>query len=229
MFSLSENGDLANEFVLYDEFFKLDTAATNGLWASVNDGATGTLAVVDRKGGWINVPTAAADNDYQYLTSAGEHFIFDTTSTVLFQAKVRLTEANTDDANIVIGLSDTVTAGIIANDGAGVASSFDGALWYKVDGGTVWQFATSNATAQVKNTSAATFTSGSDYVLGFLYSPMDAVTGKVQPFINGSFLTPHSITISGLEEMHAILGVKAGGSSAETLGIDYVYVRQSKR
>lgn len=228
MFSISNNGDLANEFVLFDDFFKLDTASTTGGWAVVNDGTTGSNAVVDRKGGWVNIVTAAsADNDYHYLTSQGEHFLFDATSPIVFQAKVRLTEGNTDDANIVIGLTDTVTAGILVNDGAGVATSFDGALWYKVDGGTSWKFTTSNASAQTTQTPVA-FTSGSDYVLGFVYSPMDGVTGKVTPFCNGVFYTPHTITISGLEEMHAILGVKAGGTSAETLGVDYIYARQDR-
>ncbi len=223
MFSISNNADLATEFLLFDEFTKLDTVQ----WSAVNDGATGTNAVVDRKGGWVNIVTAGADNDYHYLTSAGEHFIFDATTPVLFQAKVRLTEANTDDANIVIGLTDTVTAGILVNDGAGVATSFDGALFYKVDGGSSWKFTTSNASAQTTTTPVA-FTSGADYVVGFVYSPMDGVTGKIQPFINGVAYTPHNITISGLEEMHVILGVKAGGTSAETLGVDYVYARQDR-
>ena len=41
-----------------DDFVNLNTAATNGLWASVNDGATGSLGLSTAlgAGGWINIP-----------------------------------------------------------------------------------------------------------------------------------------------------------------------------
>jgi hypothetical protein len=230
MFSIAFPFNFEAERVLWDDFDKLDTAATNGKWASVNDGATGTLALgnVGGLGDWISIPTAAADNDYQYLKSAGAPYLFDATRPCLFQARVSLTEAATTAANIVIGLSSVTSATVVGDDGAGVVNSFSGALFTKVDGGTVWQFATSNGTTQKKNASVVAFTSGTVYTLGFQYNPKDGVTGTVQPFVNGVLYAPHQIAVSGLAVMNAIVGVKAGGANAETLKVDYLFVKQPR-
>ena len=97
-------------------------------------------------------------------------------------------------------------------------------MWFKVDGGTVWQFETSNAGTQVTNTSAGTFTSATAYRLGFIFDPNDGTTGKITPYLNGVEGTTHSITLASLTEMRLVLGVKAGGANAETLKMDYVQV-----
>jgi hypothetical protein len=47
-------------------------------------------------------------------------------------------------------------------------------------------------------------------------------------YYNGSSAGTQSITIAGLEEMHLIFGNKAGGTNAETLEIDYLYVEQQR-
>ena len=53
-------------FQLFDDFFDINTTR----WVAVTDGATGTLASATLPGGWINIPSAGADNDYHLLRLA---------------------------------------------------------------------------------------------------------------------------------------------------------------
>jgi len=50
------------------------------------------------------------------------------------------------------------------------------------------------------------------------------VTAHVTPVIDGVTYTAHDLTISGLEEMHILLGVKTPGTSEEALLVDYVRI-----
>jgi len=209
--------------VVDDDFLSLNTAATNGLWASVNDGATGTLALSTSlgAGGWINIPSAGADNDYQLLASASKPFKFASRKPLFFDCSITLTEAATNVANWVVGLSSVTTSGFLANDGAGPPGTYDGAVFFKVDGTMTVQFETSAATSQVTNASVATFTSAATYRLGFHFNPNDGTTGIITPYVNGVAYAPHSIALASLGLMNAIVGVKAGSASAETLSVDY--------
>mgnify|MGYP000700462474 CR=1 FL=1 len=56
--------DAELEFHLRDDFFFNNTTQ----WTSVDDGATGTNAISNTLGGWLNVVTAAANNDYHMNT-----------------------------------------------------------------------------------------------------------------------------------------------------------------
>lgn len=209
---------------IFDDFFGLDTVT----WASTDDGGTGSNAVADGAGGLVNVVTAAADNDYHLMASASEPFKFAANKSLWFEARFSLTEANTDDANWVLGLTDTLTTGFLADDGAGPPASYDGAVFFKVDGTMKIQFESSNAGTQVTNATLADFASGTTYRLGFLFDPGDGTTGTVTPFVNGTAGTAHNITLAGLEEMHLVYGVKAGDTNAETLQMDYIHCVQER-
>ena len=207
----------------FDDFFTYDDTATVGDYVEVHDGTPATAAT-DAAGGVFSMACGATDENETYVSSMHEVFKFTTTEMLWFEARVKLTEAATDDANIIVGLSDTVAADSMLDAGAGPMASYDGAVFFKVDGGTVWQFETSNAATQKTLTSAGAFTDGAWTKLGFLYDYNDGVTANVTPFVNGVAGTAQTLTIAGLEEMHILLGVKAGGSNAETLLVDYVHV-----
>jgi len=221
------------EIRFFDDFFCLDQTATVGDWTFAGD-ATGTQLATDGKGGELSILTHSDDEDESYLSSYNEPFIFNTTDRVSFACRCRLTEANTDEANIIIGLSDTVGADSMVDAGAGPMASFDGAVFYKVDGTMTWGFCTSNAAAQTKTANVVTFTSASQYVVGFEYDPADGVTATITPWIYNETTgvmtigTAHELTIAGLQEMHVLLGAKAGGTNAETLVVDYVDVAQER-
>jgi len=206
----------------FDDFFQYNTTFN---YAVVEDaGATEADKITDAAGGVLQIGCDGDDNDECYISSIAEIFKFQTAKKLYFEARVKLTEAATDDANIIIGLSDIVAADSLLDAGAGPMASYDGAVFFKVDGGTVWQFETSNAATQVTNSSAGTFSDGTWTVLSFLYDYNDGVTANVTPYVDGVAGTAKALTIAGLEEMHVLLGVKAGGANEEALLIDYVRV-----
>lgn len=221
--SLSKPGVRPIEY--FEDFVEADA---NSRFTDTNDGGTGTNVLLDGQGGWLSVVTAAADNDYHLMSSGTEFVRMQASKPFFFEAKIRLTEANTDDANWVIGLSDTLTTGFLANDGGGPAASYDGAVFFKVDGTMAIQFETSNAGTQVTNANVAAFSSGTEYTLGISFEPGNGTTGNVIPYVNGVAGTTHAITLSGLEEMHLIFGVKAGGANAETLSVDYLFFQGAR-
>lgn len=216
-------GDPGYYFLFQDDFRTFNTTATTGAYAIVEDGTPAQLQI-DAANGVLSLATGATNNDEAYVSSIAENWLFAASKPVWFEARVSLAEANVDDANIIVGLSDTVAADSLLDNGAGPMASYDGAVWFKVDGGTVWQFETSNAGTQVTTASAGAFTTATWYRLGFVFDPADGTTGIVTPFLNGTAGTAQNITLAGLEEMHILLGAKAGGSNAETLLVDYVQV-----
>jgi hypothetical protein len=210
-----------------DDFYVLDGTATVGEWNdAVTDG--GTIASVDAVGGVASIATGGVDNNESYISSQHEIFKFETDKRLFFEARVKLTEANTDDANIIVGLSDTVAADSLLDDGAGPMASYDGVVFFKVDGGTKWQFESSNAGTQDTETDVGDFSDATWTKLGFLYDFNDGVTANITPYVDGVAGTAVTVTIAGLEEMHILLGAKAGGGNAETLLVDYVHVIQDR-
>lgn len=222
--------DPRSQFELFDDFLNLDTVK----WSSVDDAGTGTNTANGVAGGQVSIVTAAADNDYHLMTSAAKVFKFAANKPLWFDAEFTLTEANTDDANILIGLVSVTTSGNLQNDGAGPAASYDGAVLFKVDGTMTLQAETSAATVQTTNASVCTFTSGSTYRVGFHFDPADGVTGQVTFEVEdktaGVLYQPPAqrIALASLGVMNLVYGVKAGGANAETLKMNYIRCIQAR-
>ena len=204
----------------FNDFFEFDNVAKfNDL---VTDG--GTIGSTDAHGGVLSIATDSTDNDESYVSSAKEIFKFQTNKKLYFETKIKLTEAATNTANWIVGLSDTVAADSLLDIGGGPMASYYGVAFFKVDGTMKIQFETSNAGTQDTDAALADFASGTDYTLGFLYDYNDGVTAKVTPFVNGVAGTARDLVISGLEEMHVLLGAKTGSAHAAALLVDYVMV-----
>lgn len=208
-----------------DDFYDVaDTTPTDlSRYATVADGA-GALTQLDAAGGVAVITSGATDNDEIYISSMSESFLFAASKPLWFEAKIIPVEVATNKLNLIIGLSDTVGANTLQDNGAGPAASYDGAVFFKVDGGTTWSFESSNAGTQVTTNSLGTATSGTAVRLGFIFDPNDGTTGKITPYINGVAGTTQDITLSGLEEMHILFGIKAGSAAAETSKVDYIRV-----
>jgi len=144
---------------------------------TVSDG--GTVDSIDANGGVLSIATGATDNNESYVSSEHEIFIFQTDKKLYFEARIKLTEANDDDANIIVGLSDTVAAKSLLDNGGGPMDSYDGAVFFKVDGGTVWQFESGNGGTEDTETDVGDFDDGEWTVLGFLYDYNDGVTANI--------------------------------------------------
>lgn len=213
--------------VLFDDF--LTGVATGTQWITVDDGGTGTNAYADVRGGSINIVTAAADNDYHAMRSTSQCFNLVDAKALWFEARFKLTEAATNESAWWFGLTDTTTTGGFQANTAGPLASYDGVMVWKDEASLSILSETSNAGTQATNTTMGTFVSGNWTRVGFFVSA--AATTAVVTFYTDltdsgtmtAFGTTKNLTRAGLEEMHAIFGVKAGPSgNAETLQVDYV-------
>ena len=212
----------------YDDFHRLDTSAN---YQETSDGTPG-FAVNDSdtlSGGWLEIktqPSTPLDNNEVYVSTVKQTWVFLDGKKLWFEVAINLTEANVDDANIIVGLSDTVGANFLTDNGGGPAASYDGAVLFKVDGGTVWQVETSNAGTQAIDDSAGAFTSAATQVLGF-YFDGTTTTSTITFWVNGVNQGAQNITLNGLQAMNIVFGVKCGSdTNIETLNVDYVKVCQ---
>lgn len=183
---------------------------------AIADGANGQLSL-QPDDGTIEHAATIATNGESWLCSSGKE--------LWFEAGVILTEANTDDANILIGLCDSPGADVLQDAGAGPPDDYDGLVFFKVLNGTVWQFETSNATSQDPNTDVGDFTSGALHRVGFHFDGT-ATTGVVTPYLDDVVATAVSVTLSAFGAMEFVASVKNGGGNRENLLIDYVKIVQ---
>lgn len=211
---------------LFEDFQGGPAATTMFRFTAVNDGGTGTNAYADAANGVFNLVTAAADNDYHAMASNAENWLFAAGKKLWFEARFKLAEATTNDSAWWFGLTDTLTTGGFQADAAGPLASYDGALIWKDEDTMTIDFETSNAGTQATTTAMATFVTDTWTRVGFYFDGA-ATTSVITPYydVDGTGLvagTAQNITLSGLEEMHAVFGVKAGpGGAAETLQVDY--------
>jgi hypothetical protein len=195
----------------------------------VTKGTGGTVAVANSAGtaagGWLNVPTAASANDYQSIASQVKIFEFLAGKPLAAEARVLVTESGSNTSSWYFGLTDTLTTGFLTNAGA-PPSSFIGAVIYKPTGSTDLKLVVSNGSTQTI-TKIGTFTSGTSLLLSILFNPNDGVTGFIKPEINSQAdlnlvpIQPTPIAFSGVAPMYLSAGIKAVGSAAETISLDY--------
>ena len=228
--------DPSRFFLFFDDFINpaSATASDNQAYTVTSDGATGTNAFQDAPGGVFNVVTAAADNDYQALSTVSEIFKFAAGKKLWFEARFKLAETTTNDSAWWFGLTDTLTTGGFQADAAGPLASYDGALIWKDEDTMTIDFETSNAGTQNTTSAMATFVSNTWTRVGFYFDGA-ATTSVITPYyevtgVDGAAMvagTAQNITLSGLEEMHLVFGVKAGPhGAAETLQVDYIKCMQ---
>lgn len=220
-------------FGIADDFMNPATSAVSDehAWVAVNDGGTGTPVFQDAAGGVFNVVTAAADNDYSAYKSLTQPFLFAADKKLWFEARFKLAEATVLESTWWFGLSDTTTTGGMQANAAGPLASYDGALiWKTPETAMTINFETSNAGTQNTASAEATSVSNTWTRVGFYFDGA-ATTGVITPYYEVTGVanaplvagTPLNITLSGLEEMNLIFGVKAGPTAAaETLQIDYI-------
>jgi hypothetical protein len=226
--------DTTRVITLFDDFIYPASATASDVtaWTSNSDGTTGTNAFQDAAGGVYNVVTAAADNEYQAMSSVNETFKFTAGKKAWFKARVKVAEATTNDSAWWVGVTDTLTTGGFQANALGPLDSYDGALFWKTpEDALTLNFETSNATTQNTLSTFATTVTDTWTTVAFVW---DGVS-KIYPFaaVNGSDTllpyTAQSLTATGLEEMHVVFGIKAGpGGAAETLQIDYIMMAQER-
>lgn len=220
---------------LFDDFINPASATASDVqaWTAINDGGTGTPVFnADAVGGVASVVTAAADNDYSAYASASEIFKFTAGKKLWLEARVKVSEATVLESTWWVGLTDTLATGGMQANAAGPLASYDGALFWKTpETAMTLNFETSNAGTQNTLSAFATSVTNTWTKVAFYFDGVD----KVYPFaaVNDSntwvSYTGQALTVTGLEEMHVVFGIKAGPTAAaETLQIDYIFVAQER-
>lgn len=209
-----------------------DTSADSGAACSLS--TDGTSQVLLTTGG-TNNNECTLSSKRTWDLAAGQPLTMD------FQANYA--EANTDDSNNFGGLSSVTAADFLIDDGGGPVASFSGMGFYKVDGGTTWNFITSVGSS--RTVTALTETAGGTAMQNFRIEvrPISSTQVEVIPLIgqqgnpsnyfaqcidaNGN-LVRHVLTYTSVAAMYAVFANKAGGANSEVFKIDRVRVSQVK-
>ena len=214
----------------YEEGDGWATTATDSGATAVGDAVGGVMAITASDG-------TAADNDETYFHQAAETFKFADGKPIEMEARVQFTEANTDDANVLVGLLNAWAANAIQDNGAGVKADASGCGFFKVDGGTNWKVFFSDSTTQdiVELTAQNSLTRTAQTAGGASYQRLgvkvlaNGIRLEVQFFID-DVLVYRMIdkTFANATEMELGFGVKNGGANLETLNVDYAYCYQAR-
>lgn len=229
-------GRLADFHYIEDDFTDdIDTAR----WvATTGSGDGGSATVGDAVGGVLAIKTNNFDNYEEYVESPNETFKFAEGKPLRFRCRCKFAEANTDDANIIVGIKDAVGADTLVDDGAGPAASYSGAVFFKQDGQTLWSVEVSIGSTQetVQLTAANSLTGrahtagSTDYHwLSIEFCPISATKADIVFAIDDEDVYKFTGDyITSATEMQICLGAKAGGANSETLNVDYVSCIQKR-
>lgn len=221
--------DVANAgrvFGISDDFHAYNTG---DLWTSLAADSGSAVAASDAAGGVLTVTTGGVDNDEAMAKSTKKVFKFAAGKPIYFRARVQYAEANTDDANIFIGLSSAAAANLMVDNGAGPATNHSAVGFCKADGATRWSVHRSIATDQetVQLTAAnsldkvAKTAGGSSYQeLVIEVRPTSSTEMEVAYWIDNVLVYKQIVTYTGAAVMNAVVYAKAGGANVEVLSVD---------
>lgn len=226
---LSQVQGVQDDFLNYSSGNLWTTVATDSGSATVSDAANGELAISPSDG-------TVADNDETYVKATTEVLLFAADRAIVFVASVKWTEGNVDDLNVAAGFMNAVGANSILDDGGGPKASFSGAVFYKIDGETVWRVRSSVGTTYTDTKTNITAGGSAYQELRIEFTAIDTTTGTVSFLIDGAIATDtngkpikHQLTYTGATEAQAFVGAKNGAATTvETLKVDYAGWFQSR-
>lgn len=217
-----------------------DWYVTAHRWTStLTDSGTATVNVTTNGAGIALAMSdgTVADNDEAYLSLTNKTIVPTANKSFVVEATVQFTEANTDDANIIFGISSSIGANALVDDGAGPPSNYTGLVFFKTDGDTVWQCESSVGTTQTTTrlTAETSFdkiakTAGgaTDQRLRIEYVPYSSTKATVSFIIDGVTVAQHDWTYTSAAACGIIVGGKNGGANLETLNVRYVALEAVK-
>jgi hypothetical protein len=215
--------------------------AQSGSQYTVVTAVDGTVLNADAVNGVVNIKTAAAtagDEDC-YLAREPEAFLFAANKPLTFEARVQSTEDDTNQNNLIVGLTDAVAANLLVSAGAGPKTSGTTLAFFKKDGGLNWWVHCSLSTTQtsVELTAAnsldkqAHVGSGASFQkLRIEFMPYSSTQADVLYYIDDVLVYKISgYVFTSATEVQAVCGAKDGDSADETtISLDYWYCYQSR-
>lgn len=201
------------------------------LWtATLTDSGT-TVALTTHGGGVALTPSdgSVTNNDENYLSWTNKNIVPTNLKPIVFQSEIQFTEGNTDDANIIVGLSSTSAANALLDDGGGPPASYSGMVFFKVDGGTNWNVECSvggtQTTAELTAINsydkiAKTAGGSSKQKLRFEFIPYSSTKAQVHFYIDNVHVYTIDWTYTSVVAMAPIFGIKNGAdTTVETLNV----------
>lgn len=231
---------------LFDDFFEyVDTQR----WTKVLDGTNaGTVAAGgSAQGGQLVLTTSAGHtSNVAMVHTTNKPFLIAQDQPLIAEARLQFTEQNTNEANVVFGLSSVITGqGGLFNADTGVSSNFSGALIYKLGGTSQWNTISSIGAVQTitkVNTLDANgkASDGNWHTFRIEIQPITASLAEVRYFIDGlqlrSTVVPTAVmgivdqmTYTGAAAMAVVAGIESGATTAtnaEVLNVDYIDAEQ---
>lgn len=208
------------------------------LWTTFNDTNCTATITANAVGGVVALAGASnTDNDQVGISTTNAFFKFQANCDLEFVCRLAYSEANTDDANVCVGLSSDFTTDIILDNGASPDVNHSGALIYKLDGGTVWRCHSSKGATQTDTASVTSSNTGTTYVeLKIKAREQGDGNVRVDFFVDDQPLRDsnnkaisHTVAYASALAMKAGVMVKNGGSNGETVSVDFVKCFQSRR
>jgi hypothetical protein len=201
------------------------------MWtATVTD--TGTVLPLTTHGGGVALTPSdgtVTNNDETYLGGTTKNIVPTAEKPIMFQAIVQYTEGNTDDANVIVGLSSTSAANALLDDGGGPPASYSGLVFFKVDGGTNWwveasvggtqttvELTAANSLDKVAHTAGGT----AKQKLRIEFIPYSSTKATVVWYIDDVAVYSLDWTYTSVVAVAPIVGLKNGAdTTVETLNV----------
>lgn len=214
------------------------TVTDSGTILADADGLNGRVELLPSDG-------TVADNDEAYLYT-NEISKFLNGKPIFVLALLQFAEVATNAANILFGVGEGFgAANTLLDNGGGPPADYDGVCWFKVDGGTRWNFESSLGTSQTTTETDKTAGGSGFHTLGIFINPISSTEIEAVPFIdvngsngliqpyqyNANPRTPvvkHRFAYSSPGEMAICLGVKNGSAVQQPLVVDLVALQQTR-
>lgn len=189
---------------------------------------SGTAAVADGSKALVLTPSdgTVADNDEAYIKGTFEAFKFADGKPLEVLSLVQFSEVATNKANVLIGLLDAAGANTILDDGGGPKASYSGAVFFKVDGSTVWQCETSNGASQTTTVTTKTAGGTAAQKLRIEASDYSSTHCQVAFFIDGDRVAVHTVAYASITDKQLVAGAKNGDATNQTLSVFVLKGRQ---
>lgn len=227
-----------DDFVSFDLTRWTKTTTDSGTILAQASGLNGRVELLPSDG-------TVVDNDEAYLFT-NEISKFLNGKPIFVLAMIQYAEVATNVANILFGIGENFgVANTLLDNGGGPPADYDGACFFKVDGGTRWNFESSLGTAQTTTETDKTAGGSGFHTLGIFLNPISSTEMEAVPWIdtNGSngLIQPmryqalprepaikHRFAYSSPGEMSICLGVKNGSAVQQPLVVDLVAFQQAR-
>lgn len=194
------------------------------IWtATVTD--SGTIVPLTTHGGGVQLNPSdetVSNNDEAYLGWTNKNIVPTNLKPIVFQTVIQFTEGNTDDANVIAGLSSTSAGDALLDNGGGPPASYSGLVFFKVDGGTNWNVEASVGGTQTTveltavnslDKTAKTAGGSAKQTLRIEFIPQSSTQAKVIWYIDGIAVYALLWTYTSVVAMAPIVGIKNGADT----------------